>query len=347
MSAQSDQALVQAYSRLVTSNYIGVAAACKYILYLPFHCSHNICPSGLVAYEFGITFGKEIEIVWKRPITARAVLLGSVRWYMLLMAVLNIAPATANALGWALILIQFLQVALFSALRVFAVWDKSYVWSLITFALSMVPFATNIYNAVMMEYEFDLDLTIGAACIEQPKISAQVNGICMFHVMYTTRSSLILADAIVLVLTWIKTFRHWRNARRLKMKASLTTCLLRDGTTYFIALLALNISQLLTYNIFDPDSRTILSGLITNLPPILINRFIINLRTAGSTASDYSMHMSDQRQRQSSLQFTRPTGRLGNMGATLQDGWGDEPFDDENDVAEVREEGRHEASAEA
>ncbi|EKM50314.1 uncharacterized protein PHACADRAFT_201154 [Phanerochaete carnosa HHB-10118-sp] len=152
--------------------------------------------------------------------------------------------------------------------------------------------------------------------------------------MYTTRSSLILADAIVLVLTWIKTFRHWRNARRLKMKASLTTCLLRDGTTYFIALLALNISQLLTYNIPDP-------------PPILINRFIINLRTAGSTVSDYSMHMSDQRQRQSSLQFTRPTDRLGNMGGTLQVGRSDEPCDDGNDVTEVREEGRHEASAEA
>ncbi|EKM48477.1 uncharacterized protein PHACADRAFT_202765 [Phanerochaete carnosa HHB-10118-sp] len=259
MSAQSDQALVQAYLRQATGDYIGVAAACKYILYLPFHRSHNICPSGLVAYEFVITFGNEIEIVWKRPITARAVLLGSVRWCMLLAAVMNIAPETANA-------------ALFSALRVFAIWDRSYVWSLITFALSMVPFATNMHNAVMIKYDIGVNPLVGTICIEESKVSAQVNSmwvhsscdtlgiiILQYRFMYTTRSSLIIADAIVLVLTWIKTFRHWRNARRLKMRASLTICLLRDGTMYFIALLALNISQLLTYNISDtvrPDMGT-------------------------------------------------------------------------------------------
>ncbi|EKM48120.1 uncharacterized protein PHACADRAFT_203221 [Phanerochaete carnosa HHB-10118-sp] len=254
---------------------------------------------------------------------------------------MNIAPQTANplqALGWAFAFIQFLQAALFSALRVFAVWDKSYVWSLITFALSMVLVATNIYNAVMTKYGFYLDPLLGVTCAEESQISAQSDSMRMFHVLYTTRGSLILADAIVLVLTWIKTFRHWRNARRLKMRASLTTCLLRDGTMYFIALLALNMTQLLTYNVSSSEIA---------IPSILISRFIINLRTAGSTVSDYSVHMSDQQQRQLSLQFRRPTDRLGNMGGTLQDGWSDETCDEESDVAEVGEEGRHEAGAEA
>ncbi|EKM50292.1 uncharacterized protein PHACADRAFT_201131 [Phanerochaete carnosa HHB-10118-sp] len=253
MSAQSGQALIQAYLRLAMSSYVDAAAAC------------------LAAYEFLITFGDEIEIVWKRPITARAVLLGSVRWCMLLAAVVNIAPTTAS-------------------------------------------------------------------------VSLEYLGVSDF--LYTTRGSLILADAIVLILTWIKTFRHWRNARRLKMKASLTTCLLRDGTMYFIALLALNIAQLLTFNFSDTDI-TIINALITTLPLMLISRFIINLRTAGSTVSDYSMHMSDQQQGQSSLQFKRSVGRLGDIGGTLQDGWGDEPCDEESGVAEVGEEGRHETSAEA
>ncbi|EKM49124.1 uncharacterized protein PHACADRAFT_201992 [Phanerochaete carnosa HHB-10118-sp] len=328
------QALVQAYSRIVTGNYIDVASTCRYIICLPFHRSHGICPSGLVTYELLITFGNEIEIVWRKPITARAVLLGSVRWCMLLAAIVNIAPVTANLYGDGDPVLDILHHSmspgrtLFSALRVFAVRDKSYVWSLITFALSMMPFATNIYNAVTDKYGFDADQPVGEIFL------------------YTTRGSLILADAIVLILTWIRTFRHWWNARRLKIKASLTTCLLRDGTMYFIALLVIDIAQLLTFNTSDTET-TIVSTVITTVPSLLISRFIINLRTADSTMSDYSMHMTDQHQGQSALQFGKPTGRFGDMGGTLQDGWGDERCDEENDVAEVGKEGRHETSAEA
>lgn len=87
-------------------------------------------------------------------------------------------------------------------------------------------------------------------------------------------------------------------------------------------------------------------GLATQ-PSVLINRFMINLRTAGSTMSDYSMHISDRRQGQSTLQFRMPTDRLGNIRGALQDGWSDESCDEESDAAGVDEEGRHETSAEA
>ncbi|EKM56349.1 uncharacterized protein PHACADRAFT_193966 [Phanerochaete carnosa HHB-10118-sp] len=269
---------------------------------------------------------------------------------------MTIAPATANCLiqdckplqvlSWAFPVIQLLQTALFSALRVLAIWDKSYFWSLLTFVLSMVPFATNIYIAAVSKYSFDVDPFFGTICIEVSQISARTFNIRMFRVTYTTCGSLILADAIVLVLTWIKTFEQWRNARCLKMRASLTTCLLRDGTTYFIALLALNIAQLLTYNVSYTEIA-IVSAMVTALPPVLLSRFIINLRTAGSIVSDYSMHLSDQQQGQSSLQFRRPTDRLGRVGGTLQDGWGDDLRAEESGVAEVAEEGSHEANAEA
>ncbi|EKM57632.1 uncharacterized protein PHACADRAFT_77355, partial [Phanerochaete carnosa HHB-10118-sp] len=56
----------------------------------------NICLSGLVVYEFLITIDGEVNIVWKRPITASAVLLGSVRWCLLLSIVLQLVPATPD-----------------------------------------------------------------------------------------------------------------------------------------------------------------------------------------------------------------------------------------------------------
>ncbi|EKM57587.1 uncharacterized protein PHACADRAFT_89855 [Phanerochaete carnosa HHB-10118-sp] len=60
-------------------------------------CSaHTICPSGLVVYEFLITIGDEIKIIWKRPVTASAVLLSSVRWSLLLAITLRLAPKTPN-----------------------------------------------------------------------------------------------------------------------------------------------------------------------------------------------------------------------------------------------------------
>ncbi|EKM57643.1 uncharacterized protein PHACADRAFT_206528 [Phanerochaete carnosa HHB-10118-sp] len=165
---------------------------------------------------------------------------------------------------------------------------------------------------------------------------------CRF--LYITRGSLILADTIVLVLTWIRTFGHWRQARHANIGVSVTTCLLRDGTVYFMTLLVANFIQMLTYNF--PASVSPASVIVTALPPVLINRFMINLRTIDSEMPDYSLHIGDQQRRQATLQFRRPANRLGNIGETLQDGWSDELWDEENNTAEVDEEGRRETSTE-
>ncbi|EKM50257.1 uncharacterized protein PHACADRAFT_264873 [Phanerochaete carnosa HHB-10118-sp] len=85
-------------------------------------------------------------------------------------------------------------------------------------------------------------------------------------------------------------------------------------------------------------------------PPVLINRFMINLRMAGSEVSNYTMHSGDQ-QHQSTLQFGRTTDRLGNIAGVLQDGWSDELYDEEidtaavDDSAEVDEEESYETGA--
>ena len=44
-----------------------------------------------------------------------------------------------------------------------------------------------------------------------------------------TRGSTVTADLVVLVLTWIKTFRNWSEARRLGIELTVSECLLRDG----------------------------------------------------------------------------------------------------------------------
>ncbi|EKM57653.1 uncharacterized protein PHACADRAFT_251412 [Phanerochaete carnosa HHB-10118-sp] len=230
MSAQSNQALVQAYSQLIAENYTTAATTC------------------LVIYELLITIGDEVNIVWKRPVTARAVLLGSVRWCVLVSIILQLVPYTPKnmtnsctpigVLSEILILIGFVQTAIFAALRVYAIWSKSYVWSLPVFVLSMAPFVTNLIGAAMSKYIVIVYPLLGVICTSEYPFSERTTNIFV----YTTRGSLILADLIVLVLTWIKTFGNWWRARGIDVKMPLTVCLLRD------VLLAVNVAQLLTYN---------------------------------------------------------------------------------------------------
>ena len=48
-------------------------------------------------------------------------------------------------------------------------------------------------------------------------------------VTYLSRASIIAGDIIVLVCTWIKTFRQWRSSRQVDMKVSITSRLIQDG----------------------------------------------------------------------------------------------------------------------
>ncbi|EKM57646.1 uncharacterized protein PHACADRAFT_251384, partial [Phanerochaete carnosa HHB-10118-sp] len=260
----------------------------------------------------------EIRIVWKKPATASAILLGSVRWCMLLTVIVELAPPTPNGckplgiLTDTLNLIGFVQTGLFAALRVFAICNRSYVWSLPMFALNLVPFAINLMYYTTSKYGYTVEPFVGLTCAVESSFSARTFNI----LVYVSRCSLILADTIVLVLTWIRTFGYWRQTRRANVRASLTTCLLRDGQ----ALLAINVSQLLT---IDSSAGVVpLTAFVVILPPVLINRFMINLRAVDSDALEPS-YGSDEQRGLSTLQFRRPANFLGNIGESLQDGWSD------------------------
>ncbi|EKM57586.1 uncharacterized protein PHACADRAFT_251281 [Phanerochaete carnosa HHB-10118-sp] len=113
-----------------------------------------------------------------------------------------------------------------------------------------------------------------------------------------------------------------------------------------MALLVLNIAQMLTYN--SSTNVSPVSAFITILPLILINRFMINLRTVDSevTVPGYSVRITDRQQGQSTLHFRKSTNRLGNIGETLQDGWSDEFWVEENGSAELGGARHRETSAE-
>ncbi len=50
-------------------------------------------------------------------------------------------------------------------------------------------------------------------------------------VLISTRSSVILGDILVLIVTWYKTYSTWKTAASVAMKASFSTMILRDGSS--------------------------------------------------------------------------------------------------------------------
>ncbi|THG94467.1 hypothetical protein EW026_g7011 [Hermanssonia centrifuga] len=85
-----------------------------------------------------------------------------------------------------------------------------------------------------------------------------------------TRIPVIIADILVLALTWRKTFRHRMEAIRVGVQTPLSALLLRDGTVYFFALLAMNIAVVLVNTV--PSLQT--ASPVSDTIPVYVSVFV-------------------------------------------------------------------------
>ncbi|GJE99193.1 hypothetical protein PsYK624_154420 [Phanerochaete sordida] len=94
-------------------------------------------------------------------------------------------------------------------------------------------------------------------------------------IMYAlmTRIPVILAEGTVVALTWRKT---WVGTRRASLvgASNVAACLLRDGTLYFLVMMALQAVQIVI--LFRPTIAS-LGAFLDIIPPILVGRFIMHL----------------------------------------------------------------------
>ncbi|GJE99591.1 hypothetical protein PsYK624_158590 [Phanerochaete sordida] len=261
----------------MTTSYVGYSMLC------------------LGVYEYIITFCDEAHLVWGRRFNLTTALLLACRLTMIMGTLINALPATyspqwckaSRLLSVSVELLGNILIASVSALRVCALWRGARlgpVFSLVVFILATLPVGTNIFGALRNKEAL------------------------------TTISSAIAADVLVLLFTWIPSFRQWWDMRKVGQTSSVTALLLRDGTFYFASLLAVNILYMLTFT-----SKTFRGQLIANLfqflPIILVQRFMLNLRQlthpsahAASDAQHFSRFSGDVR---------FPSELLGNLGEPL------------------------------
>ncbi|THG94807.1 hypothetical protein EW026_g6731 [Hermanssonia centrifuga] len=117
--------------------------------------------TALVAYEHIITLEQERTMIWHRKWTLATWLFIANRYLLIGFIILSVAPTTssllnsgvvgyscapAQVMGTILDILQEVVYAVFSALRVFALWDRNIPMTLLVLVLTLVPVAVDIFE---------------------------------------------------------------------------------------------------------------------------------------------------------------------------------------------------------
>ncbi|KAJ3541313.1 hypothetical protein NM688_g6102 [Phlebia brevispora] len=257
----------------------------------------------LAGYEYLLGLDHEYRLLFRRKWTAVTWLSIANRYFMLAVVITAVMPIGAGRLFYrchnvplsnlisSVPLLPMVIAALFSALRVFALLERSVAVAAFVLLLGLVPVATNAVGINRTTYEYVDDPVLGASC----------------YVGLGTRLAVIVADIVVVAVTWLKTYQQVRQAYSIGLRGVSST-LLKDGSIYFIALLVLNVVQLIIEILPTSVVGNPVAYVTNIIQRILISRFLINLRQAGEGANNSTTLTSFS-------QFSAPNFRLPSLAA--------------------------------
>lgn len=288
-----------------------------------------IVPAVVVVYEHAITFYQEVELLWGRSIKTPTVLfyfnrfvalgyaastLGNIPYggsYHLFYARSKVASAT-----WLIFLLLFtITWAAFSALRVYAVGKQAWRLASCVFVLNMMNIAMNL-RLLIIEIStstFPASYGNGLGSLLRCNGSQSIS----IDVTLAARVCGIMADLIVLGVTWKTTYALWKSARLLNNSVTYATLLLRDGTLYFLILLVLNVVAITT-NILSLSLST--PYFVYGFQSVVISRFLLNLRQASHADWSDNLNVSCLRSRAQDARLDNPLVGPSGMGTLLKFG---------------------------
>jgi len=293
-----------------------------------------VAAAALLIHEVAITLAESAAFLQRARMTLVSVMFILNQIVCIALAasiVINMLEWTTNSsliaenslLGTCLIFSHFMY-GVFSALRVYAVSGGEKLSVLAMLLLSLGSPVLQLYVTIV--YAMTLTSSTDYSLLE----------CTMTWLEAVKMTPMIVLDCVALVVTWRSTYRFKRAADDAKVKAPLTTLLLRDGTTYFVLLTALHIVFVVC------SLKEIFGGtayLVWALIPITTSRFILNLR---------SVHYADQQSEGLRPSFVAATGAslrfasatVKTMGAPLRHPFEDDledilDLDDEADDAEI------------
>ncbi|KZT63693.1 hypothetical protein DAEQUDRAFT_99500 [Daedalea quercina L-15889] len=175
--------------------------------------------------------------------------------------------------------LYYLTLAIISSLRVYAISlgygtpSLRLVVSLVVFALSLGQVAYRIFYSVTL------------IAFPAPLVGCEIGSVVDYGTSYIiAQVASIAADAIILIVTWCRSFRAMQLARAMSVPAPLYTLLLRDGTIHFGLLAIFNLlsaafyrsnillgffylATVFVYSLLNHSSRFFCSHFLTALQP--------------------------------------------------------------------------------
>ncbi|KAJ3541312.1 hypothetical protein NM688_g6103 [Phlebia brevispora] len=283
--------------------------------------------AALAAYEYVLGLGYEYFFVCRCKWTSVTWLFLLNRYFMVASIIVQILPSSPGVRGavyfrtidlirlcyhrcscnaammnfyMAITLVPEVIAAVFSALRVYALLGRARrVLALAVLLLGLTPIVTNSYGSSKDNRVYVDDPVLGSSCYDISTLSPST----MFH--SKKLDNMIIADSIVVLATWLKTYQQVKQASSLGM-SGISAIFLRDGSIYFIILLILNTLQFLVDIVPALEPANPIANITYIMQPVLISRFMINLRRAseGLTGS------RDPTEMRSFSRFSAPNFRI-------------------------------------
>ncbi|KAI0700803.1 hypothetical protein C8T65DRAFT_741919 [Cerioporus squamosus] len=204
----------------------------------------SVSAAVLLSYEYLIMLSAEVQLFWKLPVTGSSVIF-VINRYLPLLVIWYTGPFPyptylegCVATVWSKSIIEYLQYfpwAAFSALRVYALGNQNWWIASFVFLLSSLP-AICHYIRTHWLYVY-LNPAYGLLLVDY--------------------AGPVLSDLLVLAITWRATYRSRRAIADLGGRLSLSQVIFRDGTLYFMTLLALKTLHL-AFGVVSIESPSVL-----------------------------------------------------------------------------------------
>ncbi|EMD37456.1 hypothetical protein CERSUDRAFT_73341 [Gelatoporia subvermispora B] len=200
---------------------------------------YSAVSAALVVYDHICTIPAEVQFMWGRKLAVSMALFHANRWLVMIFTILEIVEGfTLSAGTFVYYVVNMLEMCLiilwtvFSTTRVYALsGGNRFLW--ITVALlSLVPVGANAYCLVLSNsWQLVAFRLLGRECFDSQLDITE--GVCV-RFSIGARACVIVADLIVLSVTWSKTWTTVNAAYVQNVKTPLMTMLLRDGTLNFL-----------------------------------------------------------------------------------------------------------------
>ncbi|KAH9936023.1 hypothetical protein B0H21DRAFT_64010 [Amylocystis lapponica] len=236
----------------------------------------------LYAYDYFLTFSREVELIWKRKFTGVTVLFILNRYAWMLRLVLSTIPFPLRSLvlpsnGCTSSVVDVVDVV------------GTNVPTLLVLSLGFTYFGIQMCVLIPERVSFD---PVNGCSFEYASFSYDA---VLYIVLYICGNIL---DFCVLVLTWMRTYRIHKHASEVHIKASIATLILRDGTITWGIMFMLGLADTVCYYLDVPE-LDLAYDFKSILGPMLLSRFMLSLRevylsgTGGGTSRSVgSMHFA-------------------------------------------------------